>query len=321
MRIFMREIKDLAGRKFGRWTVQNDSIVDKKVERYWLCRCECGTERYVRERSLLYRDSKSCGCMTRENLAKANTHELTGMTFGELTVLERVAERSRSGLIQWRCRCSCGAEYIVAGTRLVTGRATHCPNRKAHRELRKYKSADISGQRFRRLTALRPTETRDGKGSVIWLCRCDCGNEVECSYNSLVYGNMQSCGCQKKEHDALLPEMLTHVGGTSIDLIKSTKIPISNTTGYKGVYLVNGKYQARIVFQKKPYYLGYYTNIKDAAEARREAEEVLFKGTAEYYERWKQRASCDPQWAAENPVDIRVFRRNGKLYAEYTPNI
>jgi len=132
---------------------------------------------------------------------------------------------------------------------------------------------------------------------------------------------MQSCGCQKKEHDALLPEMLTHVGGTSIDLIKSTKIPISNTTGYKGVYLVNGKYQARIVFQKKPYYLGYYTNIKDAAEARREAEEVLFKGTAEYYERWKQRASCDPQWAAENPVDIRVFRRNGKLYAEYTPNI
>lgn len=317
----MKEKVSLAGRRFGRWIVLDNYIVDRKHEYSWLCHCDCGTERYVLERSLLYGGSQSCGCMTRENRTKANSHELTGMTFGELTVLERATERSKSGLIQWRCRCSCGAEYLVAGTKLVTGRATHCPSRKAHRELRKYKSADIAGQKFHRLTALQPTGERNKKGNVIWLCRCDCGKEVEYSYNELMYSSVQSCGCQKKEKDAQLSEHLTHVGGTSINLIKSNKLPVNNTTGNKGVYLVKGKYQARIVFQKKPYYLGNYSNIKAAIEARKEAEEVLFKGTAEYYERWKARADGNPQWEAENPVDIRVFRRNGELCVEYSPDI
>ena len=41
------------------------------------------------------------------------------------------------------------------------------------------------------------------------------------------------------------------VDGTSIDAIRSKKVPKDNTTGYKGVYLIRGKYVAKIVFQKK----------------------------------------------------------------------
>ena len=71
---------------------------------------------------------------------------------------------------------------------------------------------------------------------------------MDVSYNNLVYGNLKSCGCQKKEHDKKLGSMLTHVAGTSIDILKSKKIPTDNTTGYRGVYLVKGKYLAKIVF-------------------------------------------------------------------------
>ena len=41
------------------------------------------------------------------------------------------------------------------------------------------RAKDLTGQRFGRLTALYPTNRRDYKGSVIWHCRCDCGNETD----------------------------------------------------------------------------------------------------------------------------------------------
>ena len=74
-----------------------------------------------------------------------------------------------------------------------------------------------------------------------------------------------------------------------MDALKSKKVPTDNTTGYKGVYLIRGKYVAKIVFQKKQYFLGTYENIEDAAEARREAEEVLFDGSAKHYRKQKDK--------------------------------
>ncbi|MBE6037668.1 MAG: hypothetical protein E7218_00475 [Anaerofustis stercorihominis] len=196
--------------------------------------------------------------------------------------------------------------YDVAGSLLVTGRRTDC-GRENHS--RNYVAADISGKKFNRLTALYPTDERDKKGSVIWVCRCDCGNEINISHNALVYSNIRSCGCLKKEHNEKLTEYLTHIAGTSIDMIKSKKVPTDNTTGHEGVYLINGKYVAKIVFQKKQYYLGAYDNINDAVDARNEAEEILFDGLARYYEKYKQRADADPEWAEDNPVRVIVSRK------------
>lgn len=43
-----------------------------------------------------------------------------------------------------------------------------------------------------------PTDKRSF-GRVVWLCRCDCGNEVEVSAHSLRNGNTKSCGCLNRE--------------------------------------------------------------------------------------------------------------------------
>lgn len=168
--------------------------------------------------------------------------------------------------------------------------------------------SDITGQRFGRLTALYHTDRRDPRGSVIWHCRCECGNEIDVSYNALRYGNMKSCGCRKKEHDQELRTFLTHVAGTSVEMLRSRKLPTNNTTGIKGVYLVRGKYMAKIVFQKKQYFLGTYDNIEDAAAARREAEELINDVVVDFYTKWTARAKEDPAWAEANPVSIRVER-------------
>lgn len=215
----------------------------------------------------------------------------------------------------WLCRCFCGNTCEVLASLLVTGRKTHCGCMSQPR----YHFADVTGQKFEKLTALYPTEKRTAKGGVIWHCRCDCGNEIDVSYNELAFTGRKSCGCQKREHNEMMPEMISRVAGTSVDHLKSAKIPSDNTSGAKGVYLIRGKYVAKIVFQKKQYYLGQYDCFEDAAEARKQGEELFFGQTLQYWNRWKQKADRDPQWAEENPVQIDVHTTCGALQINFSP--
>lgn len=195
---------------------------------------------------------------------------------------------------------------------------THC----GCRSVKNYATADISGQRFGCLVAQSLTDRRDEKGSVIWHCRCDCGNDVDVSYNSLVYCNQKSCGCQKKEHDKALGGFLVHVDGTSIDALKSSKLPSNNTTGVKGVYLVKGRYLAKIVFQHRQYFLGTYASVGEAAEARKKAEEAIHGEVIRFYEKWSEKAAADPVWAKDHPIKIRVSRNaDADLSVQLQPDL
>lgn len=58
---------------------------------------------------------------------------------------------------------------------------------------------DLTNNKFGRLTVVSyagKTKYRHSK----WLCKCDCGNEVIVSGNSLKRGHTQSCGCLQKEN-------------------------------------------------------------------------------------------------------------------------
>jgi len=305
------------GARFGRWTVTGSCRTDEKGQRRWACTCDCGTQREVLERSLIYGGSESCGCLRRQRTSDAVFKDLTGKQFGELHVIRRL-DSDKRGAARWLCRCSCGKEYEATSSALVTGKRTHCAD-KVHR---KNTYIDIAGKTFGRLTAIEPLGRSDAHGSVMWLCRCSCGAQIEASYNSLMYTNLKSCGCQKKEHDQKLHSYLTHVAGTSVDILKSKKVPSDNTTGHKGVYLIRGKYVAKIVFQKKAYYLGAFDAIEPAIEARRAAEEILFDGAAAYYEKWLACAQHDPIWAQENPIRILVNQHDaGKLDVAFLPKL
>lgn len=57
---------------------------------------------------------------------------------------------------------------------------------------------DITGQRFGKLIAIERVAdkiTPSGNCRAMWHCKCDCGNEKDISYNSLMYDKTQSCGC------------------------------------------------------------------------------------------------------------------------------
>lgn len=301
--------KNLINQPFGKWTVIGDCITFKnkrnRTERKWLCRCECGTERYVLERSLIYGGSQSCGCMSAENSAKAVSYNLKNKTFGDLKVLYKSKKQHRDtrGGIWWTCECSCGNKCDVLASLLVTGKTTHCG---CKTEPKNYYYKDIKGQTFNRLKALYPTQQRTDKGAVIWHCCCECGNEIDVSYNELVYTNLQSCGCKKAEHNKMMPSFLTHIDGTSLDILKSQKLLANNTTGARGVYLIKGKYVAKVVFRKKAYHLGTYEIFNDAVEARQKADKLLREKIVDYYTIWNEKALSDPEWAKENPISIKA---------------
>ncbi len=175
-------MKPESGQRFGRWTVLDGCITTPQGERKYLCRCDCGTERYVLEWSLQHGGSQSCGCLRMERARQATAYDLSGQTFGELKVVGRSRKRTKMGAY-WTCLCSCGYTCEATAAELMSGRKTHC----GCKSVKNYASADITGRRFGRLTAQYSTKKRDTKGFVIWHCRCDCGNEINVSYNNLMY--------------------------------------------------------------------------------------------------------------------------------------
>jgi len=56
------------------------------------------------------------------------------------------------------------------------------------------KRIDETGNRYGQLTVLCSTEKHKNNG-LLWLCRCDCGNEKEILAGALRRGKTMSCGC------------------------------------------------------------------------------------------------------------------------------
>lgn len=115
-----------------------------------------------------------------------------GYRVGKLVVTEATDQR-KNGYVVWKCRCDCGGEVRLDTRSLQRGAIRDCgcasvvgPGQR-----------DISGQKFGRLTAIRPTGERDARGNMIWQCHCDCGKEICTDLSQLVSGNKKSCGCLK----------------------------------------------------------------------------------------------------------------------------
>lgn len=60
------------------------------------------------------------------------------------------------------------------------------------------KLVDITGEKFGRLTVIKRNGVHkfpSGQTRPIWLCRCDCGKEINVLARNLITGNTTSCGC------------------------------------------------------------------------------------------------------------------------------
>lgn len=266
---------DLTGRLFGMLTAI-ERVDGHNTRSRWRCRCLCGQEKIVSYHDLAYGKTRSCGCVRAAKAAK----DLTGRRFGRLVAQERLPEK-KDGSYVWRCQCDCGGVAFFTAAALDRGAVRSCGCLSV--EAKRAKAIDLAGKHFGRLTAVEPTEKRDGSGNVIWRCKCDCGKESFQPASLLKQGRVTSCGCKRKEND-VLKNKLDYVDNTCVQFISNTgKLRKDNTSGVRGVSLHNGKWRARISFRKKVYYLGEYRDMEDAVRVRKKAESTLYGEFLDWY--------------------------------------
>lgn len=116
--------RDLSGQVFGHLTViqrvEDKVYSNGSADSQWLCQCSCGSSPLkVAGGSLKSGNTKSCGCLSFQ--------DLTGQTFGRLTVLRR-AEEKQTKNAYWECSCCCGSQKhsIVSTTELRSGKIKSC---------------------------------------------------------------------------------------------------------------------------------------------------------------------------------------------------
>lgn len=92
------------------------------------CLCLCGGTTETSIQHLKRGEVQSCGCLQKElraALGKANRKDLTGMTFGRLTIVKEGSNLGQKST-KWLCSCACGVEKEVASYRLLSGRTRSC---------------------------------------------------------------------------------------------------------------------------------------------------------------------------------------------------
>lgn len=92
-------------------------------------------------------------------------------------------------------QCSfCGKGFDTQIGSIANGHTKSCGCQKDNSD----KIIDITGKRFGRLQVLERTNQRKGK-SIVWKCRCDCGNIYYTPAQPLKDGLIISCGCYMRE--------------------------------------------------------------------------------------------------------------------------
>lgn len=252
--------KYIKGERFGSLVA-----LEETNERYngaivWRCLCDCGNEVFVESRKLSSGKVRSCGCSEIKY-----PRNIAGIKFGMLTAIEPTEERIHGGYVVWRCICDCGNEVMVSRNSLVQGMKRNCGCNRSMTDYREY-----IGRKFGLLTVI--DIIRHSKGYILFRCRCDCGRELEVKKADVLLGRVENCGCV-----GFKP--VNEIEAKKLEYPIQGRIPKNNKSGCKGVTYNSkkNKWVARLMYKGTNYYLGEYSDLTDAINARtRKYREVKY---------------------------------------------
>ena len=146
------------------------------------------------------------------------------------------------------------------------------------------KKLDLTGQRYGKLTVLRPAENIGA--CTAWVCRCDCGQETVVRTDNLRHGRTKSCGCQRGTNPLRFGTALAEE--VHVERIKTECVKKNNTSGVSGVEWLplKKRWKSTICYKGRRYYLGTYRMFEDAVKARRRAEDARKCAEENAYDRF-----------------------------------
>lgn len=113
-------VKNEIGNIYGLLTViERDKSKPTGKGAFWICKCECGNTKSIRGDCLRNGHTQSCGCLKEKE-------DLTGKTFGKLTVLYKTDKRDSGRHIYWHCKCECGTELDIVSISLKSNSTKSC---------------------------------------------------------------------------------------------------------------------------------------------------------------------------------------------------
>lgn len=171
---------DLTNKKFNKLTfIEPTDKRDKHRKIIWKIKCECGVIITTTSNNIVSGQKKTCGCQPRSK-------DLTGQKFGHLTFIKKT-ETKINNCYLWELKCDCGNIIIYLPSEVRRGHKQSCGCFRGNIK-------DYTGQKFNKLTFIRPINERNGT-SVIWELLCDCGNTIFKRGAIVADGSIKSCGC------------------------------------------------------------------------------------------------------------------------------
>lgn len=129
----------------------------------------------------------------------------TGKRFGNLVVIQRYENCSKTNGARFLCRCDCGTEKVIKSCQLQeSGFSTVSCGciRFMNRGMLKLIHKDLQGMKFGKLSIVEEiTSKYDKKNGHKYLCICECGNYHEAYSKTLGNGKwkIKSCGCLRDD--------------------------------------------------------------------------------------------------------------------------
>lgn len=259
-------MKDLTGHRFGRLTAIKPQGKNKFNNYLWLCRCDCGNEITVLSGNLLKGNTKSCGCIQK--------NDLTGKRYGKLFVVERL-EADEHGDTAYLCKCDCGNEIIVRQSNLVRGHHTSCGiyGCKKTNKIHGMRQSDLYHKYYDIHTRCGRKDNPLYGGRGISVCEEWSGPNGFVAFMewSMAHGYKEGLSLDRIDVNGdYCPE---NCRWTTLEMqAQNKRLLPSNKTGVAGVYLKAGKYAAQISVHGQRLHLGTFETIPEAAKARRDAE-------------------------------------------------
>lgn len=123
-----------------------------------------------------------------------------GQEINNLKVLYPCA-KNRKGFCIYLCQCFCGNYFLTSQKALKEKRIHSCGCLHSQDMLKSIEERgtrnDLTGKIFGKLTVI-GLGSRDKNGQK-WLCKCECGQEIEVLSSNLTKGQTSSCGCLRYE--------------------------------------------------------------------------------------------------------------------------
>lgn len=164
---------------------------------------------------------------------KKNQKDITGNRFGRLTMIESTGESNKHGHLIWKCKCDCGNIHYATGYSLRKGdvKSCGCLLKEWSIESGKSKKRDLTGFTFGLLTVIEQTDKRTSNGSIIWKCKCECGNTAFVSNNRLIGGGTKSCGCLHSRGEQIISSIFNQ-NNIKFETQKTFENCINSKTGH-----------------------------------------------------------------------------------------